>query len=197
MKTFTAKQFYIFVAAWVAVLAISAWHPKESLTWLLEVAPVLIAIPLLWKTREKFPLPRYIMFWIFVHGVVLMVGGHYTYAEVPFGFWLRDFLGFERNPYDRIGHLLQGFVPALIAREILIRQAKMTSKAWLFFLTVTVCMGISMTYEFIEWAVALIMNQESDAFLGTQGDVWDTQWDMFLATCGAIAAQLVYRRKND
>lgn len=125
-----------------------------------------------------------------------MIGGHYTYAEVPAGFWVRDLLHWERNPYDRLGHLMQGFVPALITREILYRQAKIHSQAWLFFLTVTVCMGVSIFYEFIEWWVALIFGEGSAEFLGTQGDEWDTQWDMFLATLGAIAAQLIYNKKR-
>ncbi len=195
MKTLTQKQFFIWIAGWVLVLIVSGFHPQDQLTWFMEVAPIFIAIPILFWTRQKFPLPRYVMIWIFLHGVVLAVGGHYTYAEVPFGYWLKDVLGFQRNPYDRIGHLMQGFVPALVTREILIRQVDIRKAGWVFFLTVTVCMGISMTYEFIEWATALILNQDAEAFLGTQGDVWDTQWDMFLATIGAIVAQLIYRRK--
>lgn len=193
MKTLSKSQFYIMLGLWVLILAISAIHPKDFPTWLLEVAPVLIAFCILIPTREKFPFPRYVMIWIFLHGVVLIIGGHYTYAEVPIGFWVKDLLHWERNPYDRLGHLMQGFVPALVAREILFRKAQIHSKAWLFFLTVTVCMGISAFYEFIEWWVALLFGEGSSDFLGTQGDEWDTQWDMFLATIGAILAQLIYR----
>ncbi len=180
------------IAGWVFMLVLTGIAPKDRGTWWLEVFPVMLAIPLLLYTREKFPLPRYITFWIFLHGLVLMIGGRYTYAEVPAGFWVQEFMGWSRNPYDRLGHLMQGFVPALIAREILFRQAQLVKPAWLFFVVVTVCMGVSVLYEFLEWAAALMLGQGADAFLGMQGDQWDTQWDMLLATVGAILAQLVY-----
>ncbi len=195
MKTLTRSQFLAMFGLWILALIASGIGPKDRATWYMEVAPVLIAMPILWFTRTSFPLPRYIMLWIFIHGLVLMLGGHYTYAEVPLGYWLKDVLSFERNPYDRIGHLMQGFVPALVAREILMRKNIVRDAAWLFFITVTICMSISVVYEFLEWWAALIMGEGADSFLGTQGDQWDTQWDMFLASLGAVAAQLVYRYK--
>jgi putative membrane protein len=126
-----------------------------------------------------------------------MVGGHYTYAEVPLGFWVRDALGLSRNHYDRLGHLAQGFVPAILAREILIRKTPLKSGPWVFFLVTCVCLAISVLYEFVEWWTALASGQAAMAFLGTQGDVWDTQWDMFFCLLGALAAQLTLSRVHD
>lgn len=183
-------------AIWIILLILTGVSPHDHLTWLMEVAPVLIAMPLLWCTRRKFPLPKYILVWIFIHGVILMIGGHYTYAEVPAGRWVQEYFSLARNHFDRFGHFMQGFVPALIVREILVRKNIVNGQGWLFFLTVTVCMAISVSYEFIEWAAALILGQGADAFLGTQGDPWDTQWDMYLATIGAITAQIIYRPKK-
>jgi putative membrane protein len=132
-----------------------------------------------------------------VHAVILMVGGHYTYAEVPLGFWVRDALGLARNHYDRLGHFAQGFVPAILAREILLRNTPLRRGGWLFFLVVCVCLAFSALYELIEWWTALISGEGATAFLGTQGDVWDTQWDMFLALVGALTAQLLLARVHD
>jgi putative membrane protein len=158
----------------------------------LEVFPIFIAIPVLYCTGTPFPLPRNILAFIFVHGIVLMIGGHYTYAGAPPGRWLADLFDLQRNPYDRIGHFFQGFVPALIAAEILQRKVGLKSAGWIFFLSVAVCMAISVTYEFVEWWTALILGENAEAFLGTQGDPWDTQWDMFTATIGAILGQCFY-----
>lgn len=185
------------IVIWTILLVVTGYSPYDRLTWFLEVAPVLVAIPLLLITRRSFPLAKYILIWVFIHGVVLMIGGHYTYARVPLGFWVQEALHLARNHYDRLGHLMQGFVPALITREILVRHQIVVKKAWVFFLTVTICMSISVFYEFIEWASALILGQGANEFLGTQGDAWDTQWDMFLATIGAIAAQMIYRGKSE
>lgn len=185
------------IVLWAIALIVSGIGPHDRMTWWMEVAPVIIAPFILIPTHASFPLPRFVLIWVFIHGIVLMVGGHYTYAEVPFGYWLKDVFDLSRNPYDRIGHFMQGFVPAMITREILARKSGLIKSGWLFFLTVTVCMGISMLYEFIEWWAALILGQGSDAFLGTQGDPWDTQWDMFLATIGACVAQLVYYTRGD
>ncbi len=186
----------VVLTVWLVALVISGFAPADRLTWILEVFPVLIAAPFLYFTRTSFPLPNYLYGWIIVHGLVLMIGGQYTYAEVPVGFWLRDAFDLSRNHFDRLGHFLQGFVPALLTREILLRKNIVRAPGWLFFLSVCVCMAFSASYEFLEWGSALILGQGADAFLGTQGDPWDTQWDMFLATVGAISALSLYKTRN-
>jgi putative membrane protein len=153
--------------------------------------------PLLVATAKRFPLTPLVYRLIFVHACILMVGGHYTYAEVPLGFWVRDLLHLSRNHYDRLGHFAQGFVPAIIARELLLRRSPLVRRKWLFFLVVCICLSISVMYEFIEWWSALLGGSSAEAFLGTQGDVWDTQWDMFLAFIGSITGQLVCARVHD
>jgi putative membrane protein len=163
----------------------------------MEVAPVLIAAPFLFATRRSFPLTSLVLVLIALHCSILIVGGHYTYAEVPAGFWVRDLLGWNRNPYDRLGHFAQGFVPAIVAREILLRKSPLVRGGWLFFLVTCVCLAISACYEFIEWGAALASGSGATAFLGTQGDVWDTQWDMFMALIGALTAQLTLARAHD
>ena len=187
----------MLVAAAGAVFAWSAIGPKERLTWFLEIAPILVALPVLVWTWRRFPLTPLVYTLIALHAVILMVGGHYTYAEVPLGFWVRDLLGLARNHYDRLGHFAQGFVPAMIAREVLLRRTPLRRGGWLFFLVTSVCLAISAFYEFTEWWAALAGGQAATAFLGTQGDVWDTQWDMFLALCGALTAQLTLARVQD
>ena len=179
------------------LLAISAWRPYDSATWMMEVAPIFIAAPILIATYRRFRLTDLAYTLIFVHACILMLGGHYTYARVPFGFWLQDVLHFSRNPYDRIGHLAQGFVPAIVGREILIRCTPLRPGGWLFFLVCCVCLAISACYEFVEWGAALLGGSAAADFLGTQGDVWDTQWDMFMALTGALAAQLLLARAHD
>jgi putative membrane protein len=176
----------------IAVIALfaSAIHPHDHLTWLLEVFPFFIAAGLMIPTWRSFPLTALLYRLILIHCIILFVGGHYTYAEVPFGRWLQDLFGLARNPYDRIGHFAQGFVPAILAREILLRRTPLVRGAWLFFLVASVCLAVSACYEFIEWWSALILGQGADAFLGSQGDPWDTQWDMFTALLGALTAQL-------
>ncbi len=184
----------------VAVAAILVWSgiaPHDRTTWWLEVFPVLLAAPLLVATFTRFPLTRLAYVLIALHAVVLMVGGHYTYAEVPLGFWVRDALHLARNHYDRLGHFTQGFVPAILVREVLLRRTPLRRGGWLFFLTTSVCLAISAVYEFIEWWSAVIGGGAADAFLGTQGDVWDTQWDMFICLLGALTAQLVLARLHD
>ncbi len=188
----TNRDYLVVIGLWILGLALSGFSPEDRLTWMLEVFPVIIAIPVLYGSRKSFPLPRYILFFVCVHGIVLMIGGHYTYALAPPGRWIADAFGLQRNPYDRVGHFFQGFVPALIAAEILQRKAGLRSAGWIFFLSLTVCMAISVIYEFIEWWTALILGQDADAFLGTQGDPWDTQWDMFIAMIGAIVGQCFY-----
>jgi putative membrane protein len=181
----------------LGLLAWSGWHPYDRPTWLLEVTPILVALPVLWMTYRRFPLTNLLYICIFLHAVVLMVGGAYTYARVPPGFALQDWLHLQRNPYDRIGHFFQGFVPALAAREILLRGDFINGKRMLAFLVVCVVMTVSVTYEFIEWATALVYGQGAVDFLGTQGDPWDTQWDMFMALIGAVTALLLFTRLQD
>jgi putative membrane protein len=171
--------------------------PHDQPTWALEVFPVVIAIPLLWFTRARFPLTPLLYVLIAVHASILMLGGHYTYALVPLGDWARELFDLSRNPYDRVGHFAQGFVPAMIAREVLLRRTPLRRGGWLFFIVVCICLAISACYEFLEWWTAVIIGGKADAFLGTQGDVWDTQWDMFLAGCGAITAQVLLARWHD
>lgn len=173
-----------------AVFTWSAIHPHDYFTWFLEIFPILIALPVLAISFKKFPLSILLYVLIALHAMILMVGGHYTYAEVPMFNWLRDALDLSRNYYDRVGHFMQGFVPAMVAREILIRKKVVMQPAWLFFLVCCICLSISACYEFIEWWVAVATGEAAEAFLGTQGDVWDTQWDMLLALLGAMIAQL-------
>lgn len=179
------------------VTALSGVGPADRSTWLMEVAPTLLALPLLVATRRRFRLTSVLYAAIAVHAGILALGGHYTYAEVPLGFWVRDALGLARNHYDRLGHLAQGFVPALAARELLLRTSPLRPGRWLFTLVTLSCLGISACYEFVEWWAALLLGQGADAFLGTQGDPWDTQWDMFLALVGAVLAQLTVARLQD
>ena len=187
----------IALAALLALLALSGFRPYDRATWALEVAPIVIALPILWTTYERFPLTTLLYACIFVHAVVLMVGGAYTYASVPFGFQIADVLGVHRNPYDKIGHFFQGFVPALAAREILIRGDYVRGRGMLAFVVACIVLAISATYELIEWAVALLLGQGADEFLGTQGDPWDTQSDMFAALVGAVTALLLMSRLHD
>ena len=175
----------------------SGLGPHDRLTWFLEVVPVLIALPLLAWTARSFPLTPLAYLLIAVHALILMYGGHYTYALTPLGDWLQDVFGFTRNHYDRIGHLMQGFGPAIIARELLLRTSPLKPGKWLFALITLSILGVSACYEFTEWWAALAGGDAAGAFLGTQGDVWDTQWDMFLAGCGAVASQLLLARLHD
>lgn len=181
----------------VALLVISGWKPYDRATWLMEVMPVIVALPVLWLTYGRFPLTSLLYACIFIHAVVLMVGGAYTYARVPLGFFVQDLFHLSRNPYDKIGHFLQGFVPALIAREILIRGGYVRGRRMLAFLVVCVVLAISATYEFIEWGAALALGQGADEFLGTQGDPWDTQSDMFSALIGSVVALSCFSRIQD
>ena len=181
----------------VVALVISGLAPYDRATWLLEVAPVLIALPLLAATRQRFPLTRLLLALIALHALILIIGGAYTYARVPLGFHLQEWLHLERNPYDRIGHFMQGFVPTLVAREILLRGAYVRPGKMLGFLCICVAMAISASYELIEWGAALALGQGADEFLGTQGDPWDTQSDMLMALIGATCAVVFFSRWHD
>ncbi len=183
--------------ALLGLLILSGWQPYDRATWLMEVAPVLIALPILAFSHRRFPLTSLLYACIFVHALVLMLGGAYTYARVPLGFTLQDLLHLGRNPYDKIGHFFQGFVPALVAREILLRGGHVQGRRMLAFLSVCVVLAISATYELIEWGAALALGQGADEFLGTQGDPWDTQSDMFFALIGAVTALTLFSRLHD
>jgi putative membrane protein len=185
------------LAGWAVLLLATGWVPKDRFTWFLEAAPAMAALVAIAALYGRWRFTPLVLALVFLHGVVLMIGAKYTYAEVPWFNWLRDEFGLARNYYDRVGHLVQGFVPAMVAREILLRNAVLPRGRWLFFLVTCVCLAISATYEFIEWWVALASSEAADAFLGTQGDVWDTQWDMFLALVGAILAQALLARIHD
>lgn len=190
-KTWTWAVVFSVILLWSAI------NPKDYLTWLLEVFPALIGAAVMLATRGSFPLTPLLAVLILLHCIILMVGGHYTYAEVPLFDWLGEMLGWQRNNYDKLGHFAQGFVPAMIAREIIIRKKVVSTPAWRNFFIVSFCLGFSAFYELIEWGVALLSQEASDAFLGTQGYVWDTQSDMAWALTGAVAALALLGRVHD
>ncbi|MEU6355143.1 DUF2238 domain-containing protein [Streptomyces sp. NPDC047072] len=185
--------------AWavIAALALSAWGPRDRTTWFLETVWVLVGLPLIALTWRRFPLTDLLCCLLAVHALVLIVGGHYTYAQVPLGDWVRGTFGLDRNPYDRLGHLMQGFVPAVLVREVLSRTSPLRGSRWLAPLTVCACLAFSAVFEMLEWAAAVAGGHAADAFLATQGDVWDTQWDMFCALIGATVSVLVLSRVHD
>lgn len=173
------------------ILIYTGFSTTDRLTWLMEVTPVIIIVPLLLATHSRFPLTPLLYFLIFLHAIILMVGGLYTYAKVPMGFEVQEWLGLSRNPYDKLGHFFQGLVPALAAREILIRGGYVHGRKMVAFLVCCIALAISAVYELIEWAAALALGQGADEFLGTQGDIWDTQSDMFCALLGALTTVLI------
>jgi putative membrane protein len=198
MKTTdTTWQRVAWCAVFFAVLIWSCVAPKDYYTWVLEVAPALIGFAILVYTRKIFPLTTLLYQLILLHSVILMVGGHYTYAEVPLFDWFAEVLGHQRNNYDKVGHLAQGFVPAIIAREVMLRKAIVRGRGWLNFLIIAICLGFSAFYELIEWWVALLAGSGAEDFLGTQGYIWDTQSDMGMALIGAIAALLFLGKLHD
>lgn len=180
-----------------AALVVSGIGPKDGLTWFFETLPIMLGLVLLIWTRRRFPLTPLLYRLLFLHALILALGGHYTYAEVPLGFWLQDLFDLSRNHYDRLGHIAQGFVPAILVREILVRRSPLAGSRWLPVLTVSVCLAFSAFYELLEWWAAVALGADADAFLATQGDPWDTQWDMFLALSGALAALLLLTRLHD
>jgi putative membrane protein len=187
----------VLLALFAGIFLWSAIRPHDYFTWMLEVFPAVIGVALLLATRNRFPLTPLLLVLLFVHGVILVIGGHYTYALVPIGFWIRDAFGFARNHYDRIGHFAQGFVPAILAREILLRFRVVRGRRWLFVIVTAICLAFSALYELLEWLVAIASGEAAESFLGTQGDVWDTQKDMALAFIGAMLAQLMLGRVHD
>lgn len=183
--------------ALAACLILSGIHPFDRTTWLLEIFPIVIALPILFATYSSFRLTQLLYICIFIHMLILILGGAYSYARVPLGFSLQEWFHLSRNPYDKIGHFFQGFAPALIAREILIRKQIISGKKMLAFIVACIVLAISASYELIEWAAAIMLGQGADEFLGTQGDMWDTQSDMFLALIGAVVAMAGLSRIQD
>jgi putative membrane protein len=191
------REVAVLLGLLVLAMALSGISPKDRPTWLLEEAPVFIGVPILIATRRRFPLTLLAYRLIFVHALLLIVGGHYTFSEVPFGVWLRDALGLARNHYDRVVHFIGGFAPAVVGREILRRKTPLRPGGWLFFLVSLGCLGGSAFYELLEWWAAALTGAQASAFLATQGDVWDTQWDMLLGLVGAVAGQLVLAGRHE
>ena len=195
--TSTDHRLPILAILWSIGLVASGWAPADRATWWMEIAPVLIAIPILVALRRSFAFTTLALVLIALHGFVLMLGGAYTYARVPIGFAVQDWLHLARNPYDRFGHLMQGFVPAIVLREILVRTGSIASRRLLTITVLAYCLSVSALYELIEFAAAVALGQGADAFLGTQGDPWDTQWDMLMCLVGAILALLLLSRVHD
>jgi putative membrane protein len=190
-------ELWLLLALTLAALVYSGIAPYDRLTWSMEVSWVAIGLPLLVVTWRRFPLTALLYRLLFVHALMLIVGGYYTYARTPVGFWFADLFGLTRNHYDRLGHLAQGFVPAILAREILVRRSPLAGSRWLPVLVVCACLAFSAFFELIEWWSALILGAGATAYLATQGDPWDSQWDMFLALVGAIAAVVSLSRLHD
>jgi putative membrane protein len=190
------KLHLLLLISFAAIFTWSAINPHDRFTWFLEVLPALLGIAVLMLLYPRFKFTNLVYFLILVHTAILIVGGHYTYAEMPFFNWLKDMLELDRNYYDRLGHFAQGFIPAIIAREVLIRQA-ILNKKWLSLIVVCICLAISASYELLEFAVALLTGESAEAFLGTQGDIWDTQWDMTFALIGAVSALALLSKYHD
>ncbi len=187
----------VLMSVFVLVLAWSAIHPHDYFTWSLEVFPARIALGVLAATYRRFPFTTFVYVLITIHACILFVGGHYTYALVPLGDWVRDHFHLLRNDYDRVGHFAQGFVPALVAREVLLRRKVVLRRGWLFYIVLSICLAISAAYELLEWRISVATGTAADSFLGTQGDPWDTQEDMATAVVGALVALLFFSRWHD
>lgn len=197
MKQSYRRLLLVLSLVWMGGLVASGRQPFDRATWWMEVAPALIALPVLWGTAARFPLTRLALLLIAGHGLVLMLGGAYSYARVPLGFAVQDWLDLARNPYDRFGHFMQGFVPAIVLRELIIRLGGLRPGRLLTMLVLSCCLAVSASYELIEFAAALALGQGAEAFLGTQGDVWDTQWDMLMCLIGAASALLLLTPLHD
>jgi len=191
------REAVMLLAVVLVAVVVSGIGPHDRLTWFMEVLPIFIAAPILAATYRRFPLTPFVYRLILIHALILALGAHYTYARVPLGLWLQDAFELSRNHYDRLGHFAQGFIPAMAAREILLRVTVLRRGKMLFFLVVCVCLAASAFYEFIEWWAALLYGESATAFLAMQGDVWDTQKDMFAALLGAVAAQLLLAGRHD
>lgn len=187
----------VLLALTLVILLWSNIGPKDRLTWFLEVSPVLIAVPLLTYTWKSFPLTPLLYSLIFLHAVIVMIGGHYTYSEVPAGFWFQEQFDLQRNHYDRLGHIAQGFAPAILAREILLRKTCLQTGKMLFFIIISICLAFSAFYELLEWCAALLYGGKAQAFLATQGDIWDTHWDMLFALIGAVSSLILFSKLHD
>lgn len=192
------RKFHLgLLISFFCILTWSVIDPRDLFTWFLEVLPALIGVVIILATYKRFRLTNLAYLLIWIHALILVIGGHYTYAEMPLFNWIRDAFNLSRNYYDRVGHLAQGFIPAVIAREILLRKSPLKKGKLLSFIVISICLAISASYELIEWGVAEATGSAAEAFLGTQGDVWDTQWDMFLALCGSILSLLTLSRVHD
>jgi putative membrane protein len=188
---------FLLLCGFTAVLVWSGVHPHDYFTWALEVFPALLGLAALALTYRRFQFTTFVYFLVLLHACILFIGGHYTYAEVPLFNWVRDHFHLARNDYDRVGHFAQGFVPALVAREVLLRRKIVLRRGWIFFIVLSICMAVSAAYELLEWRVAVASGSAADAFLGTQGDPWDTQEDMATAAMGAMIALLLFSRWHD
>ena len=197
ITTPTRGERWLLVVIVLGALAWSGIDPHDRLTWMLEVVWVAVGLPLVAWTWGRFPLSRLLSWLLVVHALILIYGGAHTYALTPLGLWAMETFDMARNHYDRIGHLAQGFIPAILARELLLRRTPLQRGGWLFYLVLAAALSFSAFFELIEWWAALVWGGDADAFLATQGDVWDTQWDMFLALCGALAAQFGLSRVHD
>lgn len=195
--TLTRREAWLLIAIVIGALLWSAIAPTDRLTWFMEVVWVIVGLPLVMARWRRFGLTRLLCWLLAAHALVLIYGGAYTYAETPLGFWLRDAFGLQRNPWDRVGHFMQGFVPAILARELLLRCTPLPRGGWLVYLVLAAALSFSALFELIEWWAALAFGADADAFLATQGDVWDTQWDMFLCLCGAALSLLLWSRLHD
>jgi putative membrane protein len=188
---------YLWLSIFFGFLLWSGIEPKDRLTWVLEAGPAMIGLLVIAQSRKSFPLTPLLYFWILVHCIVLMVGAKYTYAEVPLFDWISELFGWERNNYDKVGHFMQGFVPTLLAREILLRKKLVNADGWRNFIILSICLAFSAFYELIEWWAALLIEEDADAFLGTQGYVWDTQSDMAWALLGAFVCLITLKKTHD
>lgn len=192
------KHFYIFLLTTLSLIFIWSFiNPHDLFTWFLEVLPAVIGISIIIVIYPKFKFTNLVYFLIWIHAIILIVGGHYTYAEMPLFNWLRDTLDLSRNYYDRLGHFAQGFIPAMVIREVFIKKSVVKSSKWLFFIVVSICLAISAAYELLEFTVAMLTGTAAESFLGTQGDVWDTQWDMLYALVGSITSLLFFKKAHN